>query len=248
MKTQSTETIKDNVGRFDDDVRKSGSYAYTAEKLSAQFANARISQAIAKNYDFSGKRVLDLGCGDGTYTLEYPALGASGVVGIDPAEVAVDAANRKAKNAGLDSTVSFESGNIYLLNEQIGDRRFDCVVLRGVLHHLPDPEKAVCCASSFANTVVILEPNGYNPVLKLLERFSRYHIEHEERSFLPRTIKAWCRAARLNVAIVEHLNLVPMFCPDWMAKTCRTAEPIVEKTPLLREIMCGQCIIVAHRR
>ncbi len=245
MKPEKEKTIKDNVHRFDDDVRKTGSYAYTSEKLSAKFANARISEAIAKNYEFSGKRILDLGCGDGTYTLEFPSLGATEVLGIDPAEVAVEAANRKAKSAGLDSVVSFEAGNIYELKEQIGNRQFDCVVLRGVLHHLPDPEKAIGCVSSLANCVIILEPNGYNPVLKLLERFSRYHIEHEERSFLPGTIKYWCDSAGLNVAVVEHLNLVPMFCPDWMANICQTVEPVVEIIPGLREIACGQCLIVA---
>lgn len=248
MKTQNERTVKDNVHRFDDDVRETGSYAYTAEKLSAQFANARISESIAKSYDFSGKRILDLGCGDGTYTLEFPALNAINVLGIDPAEVAVEAANRKAKNAGLDAAVRFEVGNIYALKEQIGDHRFDCVVLRGVLHHLPDPKKAIESIAPLANTVIILEPNGYNPVLKLLERFSHYHIEHEERSFLPSTIKSWCESAGLKVGLIEHLNLVPMFCPDWMAKTCRSMEPIVEKIPVLREIGCGQCLIVANRQ
>lgn len=248
MKTKNDKTIKDNVHRFDDDVRNTGSYAYTNEKLSAKLANARISKSLAKNYEFSGKRILDLGCGDGTYTLEFPSLGAIEVLGIDPAEVAVEAANRKAKNSGLDAIVSFESGNIYALKEQLGDRCFDCVVLRGVLHHLPDPKKAVDCVSTLAETVIILEPNGYSPVLKLLERFSRYHIEHEERSFLSVTIKSWCKSAGLNVTIVEHLNLVPMFCPDWMAKICRSIGPIVEKTPILREIGCGQCLIVANQR
>lgn len=248
METQNNRTVKENVRRFDDDVRKTGSYAYTSEKLSSQFANARISEFIAKSYDFSGKRILDLGCGDGTYTLEFPSLGAIEVLGIDPAEVAVEAASRKAANAGLSTVVSFETGNIYDLKEQLGDRRFDCVVLRGVLHHLPDPKKAVDCISSLANTVIILEPNGYNPVLKLLERFSRYHIEHEERSFLPNTLKSWCKSAGLNVTAIEHLNLVPMFCPDWMAKICRNVEPVVEKIPVLREIGCGQCLVVASRQ
>lgn len=247
MKTQDEKIIKDNVHRFDDDVRKSGSYVYTSEKLSARLANARISESIAKSYDFSGKRILDLGCGDGTYTLEFPALNAMDVLGIDPAEVAVEAANRRARNAGLDGVVRFEVGNIYALKEQLGDRTFDCVVLRGVLHHLPDPKKAIDCIAALANTVIILEPNGYNPVLKLLERFSSYHVEHEERSFLSSTIKTWCESAGLKVEKIGYLNLVPMFCPDWMAKACRSVEPLVESIPLVREIACGQCIIVAKR-
>ena len=248
MKAENEKTVKDNVHRFDDDVRKTGSYAYTSEKLSAKFANARISESIAKNYDFSGKRILDLGCGDGTYTLEFPSLGAIEVLGIDPAEVAVEAGNRKARNAGLGAVVSFEAGNIYDLKDQLGERHFDCVVLRGVLHHLPDPQRAVACISVLANTVIILEPNGCNPVLKLLERFSRYHIEHEERSFFPGTLKSWCELAGLNVAVIEHLNLVPMFCPDLMARICRSAEPVVERIPVLRAIGCGQCLIVANRK
>jgi hypothetical protein len=144
--------------------------------------------------------------------------------------------------------VRFEAGNIYALKEQVPDGFFDCVVLRGILHHLPDPKKAIDCISSLANTVIILEPNGCNPVLKLLERFSRYHIEHEERSFLAGAMQSWCESAGLNVTVTEYLNLVPMFCPDWMATLCRAVEPIVEKIPLVRELGCGQCIIVARQR
>lgn len=240
--------VKENVHRFDDDVRRTGSYAYTAAKLSSQYANKRISNGIASSYSFSGRRVLDLGCGDGTYTLEFPALGVQQVLGIDPAEGAIDAANNKAKDAGLDTITKFEVGNIYALKEQLGERAFDCVVLRGVLHHLPDPANAIRCVASLADTIIILEPNGYSPVLKILERFSQYHIDHEERSFLPKTIKSWCDHAGLKVDSIRHINLVPMFCPDWMARLCKSVEPLVEKIPLLREISCGQCLMVASKK
>jgi len=240
-------TSKENVKRFDDDVRKSGSYAYTTRKLSAQLANARISESIARCYDFSGKRVLDLGCGDGVYTLEFPSHGAVAVLGIDPAAVAVDAANRAARLAGLSGVVSFETGNIYDLTEQIGARTFDCVVLRGVLHHLPDPEKAIASVSPLARTVIVLEPNGLNPIVKVIEIFSRYHIAHEERSFFPATIKRWCEAGGLTVQKVEIFNLVPFFCPDWLAKACRWADPIVGKIWILRAVARGQCLILATR-
>jgi 2-polyprenyl-3-methyl-5-hydroxy-6-metoxy-1,4-benzoquinol methylase len=242
-----TKLVKDNVSRFDEDVRRTGSYAYTAEKISSQYANARISRSIAASFPFAGKKVLDLGCGDGTYSLEFHALGASEVLGIDPAEVAVNAANERAEEAGIRGAVSFEVGNIYALEEQLGSKKFDCVILRGVLHHLPDPAKAISAIAPLVNKLIILEPNGYNPVLKLLERFSRYHVEHEERSFLPSTIKSWINEAGLKVESVEHLNLVPMFCPDWMANACKAIEPVVERIPVLREIGCGQCIIVATK-
>lgn len=240
-------TIKGNVYRFDDDVRRTGAYAYTAGKLSSRYANARISEGIFSSYSFPSKKVLDLGCGDGTYTLEIAVLGASEILGVDPAEVAVGAAAKKSRDMGYADKVRFEVGNIYTLEEQLGTRRFDCVVLRGVLHHLPDPAKAIACVAFWADTVIILEPNGYNPVLKMLERFSRYHVEHEERSFFSGTLRRWSEAAGLRVVSRRYLNLVPMFCPDWMAKICKKLEPLVERIPLLREIFCGQCIIVATK-
>lgn len=245
MIEKESKFVKDNVSRFDDDVRSTGSYAYTAEKLSSKFANARISKAIKDSYDFSGKRVLDIGCGDGSYTLEFASFDVKSIVGVDPAAVAIDAANKKANAVGVSEVVKFKVGNVYNLSEVLGDERFDCVVLRGVLHHLPDPEKAIHCISGMSGTVIILEPNGYNPILKILERYSRYHIEHEERSFFSTQLQAWCKNAGLKVKSSRMINLVPFFCPDWFANTCRVLEPVVEKAPLLNRFSCGQCIIVA---
>lgn len=240
-------TTKKNVNRFDADVRATGSYAYTAERLSAQLANARISEAIDVAYDFAGKRVLDLGCGDGAYTVEFAARGVASIVGVDPASAAIEAATARAQRLGVAGQVRFEVGNIYALEALLRDGGFDCIVLRGVLHHLPDPARAIAGLASFRGTVIVLEPNGLNPVLKLLEKFSRYHIEHEERSFAPARICGWLRSAGLPVRGRRLINLVPFFCPDWMARLLRRIEPLVERVPLLRAIACGQSLIVARR-
>lgn len=247
MADQINETTKKNVGQFEDDVRRTGSYAYTADVLSARYANARISKFIQEAYDFRGKTVLDLGCGDGAYTLEFPGLGVRKIVGVDPASAAIDAANAKSKALGLDGVATFAVGNIYALDEYLADPQYDCIVLRGVLHHLPDAAKAIAGLASFKGTIVILEPNGNNPVLKLLEKYSRYHVEHEERSFSPALIRSWLREAGFQVHHSKVLNLVPMFCPDWLARSMRIASPVVERIPLLRDIGCGQVVIAARR-
>ncbi|MBZ0072520.1 MAG: methyltransferase domain-containing protein [Burkholderiaceae bacterium] len=238
-------SVKQNVRQFENDVRESGRYAYTGNRLSARLANARITRSIAESFDFRGSSVLDLGCGDGAYTIEFPALGVRKIVGVDPAAEAIEAARARAQSLGVSNIVSFEVGNIYALSEYLIPGRFDCIVIRGVLHHLPDPACALAGLSLFRGTVVVLEPNGNNPVLKLLERFSRYHIEHEERSFCPGLICSWLATAGLTVRSCRPLNLVPFFCPDPIAKALRIVEPLVERTPLLRDIACGQSIIVA---
>ncbi len=247
MTEDQGKTLKKNVSQFDEDVRQTGSYAYTTDRLSASIANSRFTDCIAESYPFKEKTVLDLGCGDGTYTLEYPRMGVREILGVDPAESAVDSANAKSRKLGLEAVVKFEVGNIYALENYFTDQRFDCIVLRGVLHHLPDPPGAIASLASFNGTIIVLEPNGNNPVLKLLEKFSRYHIEHEERSFSPSTIASWLTDSGFSVRSNRVFNLVPMFCPNWMARVLRAAGPIVEQIPFLRNIACGQCIIVAEK-
>ena len=239
--------VKKNVSKFEEDVRSTGSYTYTVDRLSARIANARFSECIAQSFDFSGKIVLDLGCGDGTYTLEFAHLNAREVIGVDPAKAAVDSANIKARKLGVDSIVRFEEGNIYSLETYLSDNRFDCVILRGVLHHLPDPARAIQGLSSFKGTIIVLEPNGYNPVLKLLEKYSKYHIEHEERSFTSALVKSWLTGAGFQIHSAKLFNLVPFFCPDWIARILQALTPMVERIPLAREIACGQSIIVAGK-
>jgi SAM-dependent methyltransferase len=236
--------LKANVNKFSEDAASSGSYAYTTERLSAKLANLRISRAFDELYPCRGKRILDMGCGDGTYTLELARAGAVDVLGVDPAEAAVETARRKAEEAGL-GNVRFMSGNIYDLD--IGER-FDCTVLRGVLHHLPDAGLAIRKLAPLSDCMLLMEPNGTNPVVKLIEKTSRYHIEHEEQSFLLSTLTGWFEAAGMRLESVRHVNLVPMFCPDWMARLCKIVEPLVESLPVVRNFCCGQYIILAGKR
>src|SRR5262249_55732216 len=99
-----------------------------------------------------------------------------------------------------------------------------------------------------ADTVFILEPNGFNPILKLLERFSKYHREHQERSYRMGQFLRWIDAAGGQVDKAFHFGLVPVFCPDWMVTICSRLEPIVERTPLFRNIACGQIGILTRKR
>ncbi len=102
-----------------------------------------------------------------TYTLELAAEGPTHVLGIDAAAVAVDGARARATERGL-TNVEFAVGDAYEL-EKLG-RRFDVAVIRGVLHHLYQAERAVQSVLKVASEIVIVEPNGYNPILKLIEK------------------------------------------------------------------------------
>jgi len=65
-------------------------------------------EALAALADFGGKRVLEVGCGDGRLTWLY-AHEAASVLGIDPEEEPIEVA-RKAPPPELGDRVRFEVG------------------------------------------------------------------------------------------------------------------------------------------
>lgn len=235
-------TLKKNVSVFNQDVSTGAGYKYTQDaRPSVRIANDRMTRGIREAFDFNGKRVLDIGCGDGTFTMALLEMGAATIDAMDPAERAVEAGRAKAVEAGVEERVRFRVYNVYDLGSLT--ERYDVVVVRGVLHHLPDAAQAVKEIAKVADEIVILEPNGANPALKLIERFSRYHVEHEEQSFLPSTVDRWLQEAGAAIQYRKLINLVPIFCPSLAARGLKAVEPIVEAVPGLRVLGCGQYVV-----
>lgn len=232
-----------NVDIFNLDIAQSGRYVYTsAERYSSRVANARITQAVHELASDCGRHIIDIGCGDGTYTAEFRTLDPLEVLGIDMAENAVERCRQRMNG---DPRFHFETGSVYDLSPYYD--RFDLAIVRGVLHHLREPAKGVAEIVKTAPTQIVVEANGLNPILKLLERTSPYHIRHEERSFSPSTLHRWFALAGTHVEKGFFINTVPMFCPDGFARFCNSFGPLAERLPLVRHFGCGQYVFRARR-
>jgi tRNA(Ile2) C34 agmatinyltransferase TiaS len=116
-----------------------------------------------------------------------------------------------------------------------------------VLHHMDHPEDGVAEALRVAHKIIIVEPNGWNPVLKVIEKTSKYHIEHGERSFTSRLIESWCTSQGARVTHRTWAGLVPFFCPEPFARFLKTIEPVVEKIPVARQLSCAVFAVTAER-
>lgn len=230
-----------SVDPFSADIAANAGYLYTTNAtLSSRLANRRLTEASLAVGDFAGRRVIDIGCGDGTFTLDlFDATGATGMSGLDPAESAVRVAHGKVG----DRPITFVVGSAFDLPYRSGS--FDVAYLRGVLHHMTRPVDALREALRVAKMVVVVEPNGYNPVLKVLERCSTYHVEHGEKSYPPRGLDRWVRELGATVERREFAGLVPMFCPDWLARVTKRLEPLVERLPLVRNVGCAVYVFSA---
>ena len=229
--------LKKNVEVFGEDAIKLGGYAYTvSDRLSTHLSNERTTRGLAEIIDLKGKTVLDVGCGDGFFTAALLDFKPEKIVAIDPSEGSIEVARQKNL-----PNVTFEVADLYRLTpEDYGV--FDVVVLRGVIHHVSDAALACATVCKLGREIIGMEPNGANPVLKVIEKTSRYHIEHEEKSYLPSTLDRYFMSGGAKKIRGNLINLVPIFSPDWMASLCRFFEPFVEAIPGLRLIGCGQYI------
>jgi SAM-dependent methyltransferase len=234
--------LKKNVDVFNQNVRANEGYKYTTNApFSSIVANRRLTEETLAAIPVSSRSVLDIGCGDGSYTAEIKkARPELRIGGFDPASEAIRLAAAKYPD------ISFYFGNI--LNEKdLPPEKYDIGILRGVLHHLTDPELAIKNSFLASDNLIIIEPNGNNPILKIIEKVSKYHIEHEERSFSVSRLSRFVRSAGGAVVKIKHVGFVPFFCPAPFAKIIYFFQPFLEKIPLLRHFFAAQIVLTAKK-
>jgi 2-polyprenyl-3-methyl-5-hydroxy-6-metoxy-1,4-benzoquinol methylase len=98
--------------------------------------------AFAEFPRWAGKRVLEIGCGIGTDTIQFARAGAQ-VTAVDLSPAAVDLARRRAEVYGLSQAVDFRVADAERLSESVAPAPYDLVYSFGVIHHTPHPERVV---------------------------------------------------------------------------------------------------------
>lgn len=236
------ETIKQNVGKFNNDVLVNGGYQYTTNaSYSAVVANQQMTKAAVTRIPKGVQSLIDFGCGDGTYTVElarsFPNIE---IVGVDPA---IDAITR-ARN--LTPLVTFRVANL-LEPATLPQRVFDVGIIRGVIHHLPDGPLGIKNAARICKTLIVIEPNGNNPIVKWIEKHSQYHIEHEEQSFTTQELLSWCQSAGCKHVRVDYIGFVPMFFPAFWVSIIRFLEPLFECIYPLKKYFSAQIVLTCAK-
>jgi SAM-dependent methyltransferase len=229
---------------FDKDVADHRGYRYTTQAPhSADVANQRLSNVTVEWLRSQAKirTVVDLGCGDGTYTAEIShGLPRLKMVGGDPAAQAIKLARRAYPD------LTFVVCDL-LKPSSLPKVKADACILRGVIHHVPDARRGVMNACQYCSNILIIEPNGWNPILKIIEKISPYHRAHGERSFTSWELKNWIEESECRVSQTSYVGLVPFFCPDWLVTFLKKIEPVIEKS-WLAPLFCAQVVIEVERR
>ena len=241
-----------NIHAFNEDIKSHGRYQYTDfKKFSAYIATKRQSEALIKLLKENTKEninILDVGCGDGTFTFEIlKKVNPKRIIGFDNAQSAIRVANNAVRAKDREK-IKFLYGDAYRAHKMFKRNSFDIIVIRGVLHHLYKPKQAIKSLSCLSNKIIVLESNGFNPILKIIENVSTYHIKREEKSYWPPTLNKWFIDNGFKVKKQLFFSIVPYFCPENITRLLKLIEPFMEKIPFIRMFYCGTNLIYYEKQ
>lgn len=91
---------------------------------------------------WKGRRVLEIGCGIGTDTINFARSGAI-VTAVDLSDQSLSLARQRAKIFGFEKQIAFYQANAEELSNVVPLEPYDLIYSFGVIHHTPDPSKAV---------------------------------------------------------------------------------------------------------
>ena len=183
---------------------------------------------------WNGKRVLEIGCGIGTDTINFARAGAR-VTAVDLSENSLDLARRRAEVFGLADRISFHAADAERLAESIRPEPYDLVYSFGVIHHTPHPENVIAQVRdhflpphgefrlmvyhrSSWKVLWILLTEGRGAFWKLDELVARNSEAQTgcpvTYTYTPRSVRGLLRGFRVEQLFVDHI--FPYRIPDYV--------------------------------
>jgi 2-polyprenyl-3-methyl-5-hydroxy-6-metoxy-1,4-benzoquinol methylase len=126
-----------------------GSKEYFDEVEARKYLVESHIPAFAEFARWSGKRVLEVGCGIGTDSVNFARAGAQ-LTAVDLSSESLRIARQRAQVIGVADSIRFVQANAEELRSAIGEQPYDLVYSFGVVHHTPHPERALAEMRSLA--------------------------------------------------------------------------------------------------
>lgn len=98
--------------------------------------------AFADFNKWKGKKVLEIGCGIGTDTINFARAGAI-VTAVDLSVESLKIAKNRAEVFGFTDKITFYNANAEELSKTVPPMHYDLIYSFGVIHHTPHPERVM---------------------------------------------------------------------------------------------------------
>lgn len=161
---------------------------------------------------WQGKRVLEVGCGIGTDTVNFARAGAE-VTAVELSSESLRIASQRAEVMEVADRIRFVQANAEELSAALPGESYDLVYSFGVVHHTPHPQRALAEIRSLA------APGG---TLKLM-----VYYRHSWKVFAIVATQGRGRFWKMDELVAEHSE-AQTGCPVTYTYTRRTGRELVE--------------------
>lgn len=198
--------------------------------------------AFAQFERWSGKKILEIGCGIGTDTICFARAGAQ-VAAVDLSEASLEVAKARAEVFGLADQIRFYQANAEQLSDVVPVETYDLVYSFGVIHHTPEPRDVIEEIAKYMGNDSVLKIMVYHryswKVLWVLLKFGKGAFwkldelvaRHSEAqtgcpvtySYSRRTVRDLLAGYAVERATVEHI--FPYRIPEYKRYEYKKAWP-----------------------
>ncbi|MGE0481393.1 MAG: class I SAM-dependent methyltransferase [Phycisphaerae bacterium] len=116
---------------------------------------------LAEFNRWAGKKVLEIGCGIGTDTINFARAGAT-VTAVDLSDESLKVAQQRAEVYGVHDRVRFFRTNAEELSKAVPVEPYDLIYSFGVIHHTPHPGAVLDELQKFCTAQTELKVMVYN--------------------------------------------------------------------------------------
>lgn len=158
----------------------------TYKRISEIIYKGQMDSAIRRSFtllgEVKGKRLLELGCGMGQFTIELAKRGAD-VHAIDISDESVQYVAKKAADTGVPLKVMVMNAEKMLFPADY----FDLVYGGAILHHLDLPKalSEIRRVLKVGGRAVFVEPLGTNPIINLYRKVTPHLRTKDEHPIKP---------------------------------------------------------------
>jgi SAM-dependent methyltransferase len=203
----------------------------------------RESLAVARAIGISDAAdVLELGCGDGTFAIEVLGRRYRRVSAMDKSTAAIDRARARSPFAHVEFRIADVTAHRYEPGEA-----WDGAFLIGFLHHVKGHAATIVeRLAEVAPRIVVMEPNGNQPLRKLFEYLPSYRRAGEE-SFTFRQLTVLFARAGYLLETARTINVFPPFTPDALYPVGRRVEGWFEGRRAVGELCTSRVLGFVRR-
>ena len=169
--------------------------------------------AFAEFERWRGKRVLEVGCGIGTDSINFARAGAE-LTAVDLSGESLRIAEQRAEVMGVADRITFVQANAEELTSALAGGRYHLIYSFGVVHHTPSPERAL------AQMRALAAPGG---TLRLMV----YH-RHSWKLFWTVVTQGHGRFWKADELVATHSE-AQTGCPVTYAYSRRAGRDLVER-------------------